>query len=70
MQMSGRYLVIWQMPKGLSTEAIRHYKKALKIEPNDLNLWLTVINREAKAGEFENLKKNRKRCSTPLPITT
>ena len=54
--------------KGLITGAISHYKKALKIEPNNLNLWLTVINKEAKAGEFENLKKTGKDAQLLFPL--
>ncbi len=54
--------------KGLSPLAISSYKKALEIEPNDLNLWLTVINKEVKAGEFENLKKTGQDAQLLFPL--
>lgn len=54
--------------KGLSIQAINNYKKALKIEPNDLNLWLTVVNREAKAGEYESLRQTGKDAQLLFPL--
>ena len=54
--------------KGLSISAINSYKKALEIEPNDLSLWLTVINSEVQAGEFENIKKTGKDAQLLFPL--
>ncbi len=54
--------------KGLSISAINSYKKALEIEPNDLSLWLTVINSEFQAGEFENIKKTGKDAQLLFPL--